>query len=358
MYKDFAKKAALGLAAEEFGVLGGGIGSIDEDTREIVLFKNLSPVIYAVALINADIISPEEYEAGDIKSVLSEFVEKNSMGRLVYITVFAGGKNIPGFFEYAKSRPYIPEGSPINVFWCADTQNEVLLTPPGMPDTILDIQDVLKAAFSGGALSEEEFGAMLLNTVSSAGLEVKSKVPALTYALIAVNALIFIFMSYLGDEGIILKYGLSSARVLKNGEYYRLFTSMFLHGGVYHLLYNSFSLYIFGTRAERYFGRVVFAWIYIISGLFGGIMSVFFTGGLSIGASGAVYGVIGAVSVLAWIKKRSIDGISYPTFILIAVLSAAFGFLDPSIDSAAHLGGLISGAVAGLFVSGRKNKTN
>ncbi|MEA4816697.1 MAG: rhomboid family intramembrane serine protease [Lachnospiraceae bacterium] len=360
MYKDFAINAALDLISEEFRILGDlNINRIEEKTEDIILFKNLSPIIYVVALINADVLDVSQYaeKSRNLAGEFNKFAEENHIGRLIYINVFAGKKNIADFFEFAKSKPYIPDAKPLSVFWCVDLESKKLLIPEGSADKILNIQDVLKRAINEEEEPKVELSKRIKKAFSLSELELKIKIPFLTYFIIAINGFVLIYMYYSGNEACIINgYAKNSQRIFLNGEYYRLFTSMFLHKDVYHLLYNAFSLYLFGTRCEKYMGRGAFAIIYLASGLAGGFLSSIILRGTSIGASAGVFGVLGALLALAKKSSRSVEGLTFFSMMVLALIGIAMGFLEPDIDNVAHLGGVISGFLIEFMILRKKNK--
>lgn len=155
------------------------------------------------------------------------------------------------------------------------------------------------------------------------------------------------------------KYSNNSTLVL-GGEYYRLFTSMFLHGGLTHLIFNCWALYVFGNDIESLFGRERFLMVYFLGGLAGSLASVTFTRGNSIGASGAVFAVFGALIIyyyrnrklygqVAWSRLRQLS--------TVAIINLAFGLLStvPSsgvrIDNAAHIGGMVGGMMVAWYLT-------
>jgi membrane associated rhomboid family serine protease len=133
-----------------------------------------------------------------------------------------------------------------------------------------------------------------------------------------------------------------------SGEYYRLLTSAFLHGGVVHLLLNMYALYIFGPPVEAALGRVRFAALYLISAVGGSALSYAFANPVqpSLGASGAVFGLLGAYLVI----NRRLQRDTSSVFVLL-VINFAYGFVVPRIDWRAHLGGLIAGALCALAIA-------
>ena len=148
--------------------------------------------------------------------------------------------------------------------------------------------------------------------------------------------------------------------VVRNGEVWRLFTSMFLHGGTMHIVMNMFSLYILGRLVEPLFSKITYLSLYIISGLFGGLVSIYSNIDVfSVGASGAIFGIFGVLIGFAIIHRHNM-GESFKSFIKeIAILlgiNLFIGLLVPNINMAAHVGGLIAGFIGGLVVgSNAKN---
>jgi len=131
------------------------------------------------------------------------------------------------------------------------------------------------------------------------------------------------------------------------GEYYRLLTSAFLHGGIVHLLLNMYALYLFGPQLEAALGRLRFVVLYVVSALGGSALSYAFASPVqpSLGASGAVFGLLGAYLVI----NRRLGRNNTPVLMLLAI-NLVYGFLVPNIDWRAHLGGLVTGAlVAGAI---------
>ena len=150
--------------------------------------------------------------------------------------------------------------------------------------------------------------------------------------------------------------GAMKALHIAGGEYWRLFTAMFLHFGWVHLAVNCFGLYIFGQMAEGLYGRSRFMVIYILAGLAGGVTSYAFnlshalqyTG---VGASGAVLGLLGAMAAFFVRNRALFGGMGSRTLaglLLLAGVNLTLGFLMPGIDNFAHIGGFVGGLALGL----------
>ena len=142
--------------------------------------------------------------------------------------------------------------------------------------------------------------------------------------------------------------------VLK-GEWWRLFTAMFLHGGMTHLLMNMFSLYLIGRGAEMYFDTKSYLSIYLFSGLIGGLASLYMHPvSVGIGASGAIFGVFGALAGFFLAHREQIQEHTkefMKSFGIVIAINFVLGFSIPSIDMSAHIGGLIVGFIGGFALS-------
>ena len=169
-----------------------------------------------------------------------------------------------------------------------------------------------------------------------------------TFALIGITVLVFI-AQYLSNTllgfDIVLGLGAKSNPGMLAGQYWRLVTPIFLHLGLLHIAVNMYSLYIIGPPVERFFGTARMVTLYFLSGIGGVAMSLAFASYPSAGASGAIFGLLGALAAFIFLN-RSLFGeqakVQLRQIVLIAVLNLAIG-LSPGIDDWGHLGGLIVG---------------
>ncbi len=151
--------------------------------------------------------------------------------------------------------------------------------------------------------------------------------------------------------GTALKLGANYAPLLKNGEAWRLITHMFMHASIIHLLVNSYSLYVLGSQVETFIGKGKFLLIFFISGICGGLLSaVVNPGNVSVGASGAIFGLSGALLYFG-IHYRTYLGQALTNQIIpVILINLAIGFIIPNIDNFAHIGGLIGGIFTTMAV--------
>ena len=178
------------------------------------------------------------------------------------------------------------------------------------------------------------------------------KLPICTIAIAVANGLILLGLSFMGmteDCAFMMRYGAMYVPYLMNGErYYTLITSMFLHFGFSHLMNNMVMLLVIGYSLEPEIGKIRFLLIYLGSGLMGNLVSAWFdvsqgSYAVSAGASGAIFGIVGALLYVAIRNHGRVGEISTRGLVLMAGLSLYYGFTAPGVDNAAQIGGLISG---------------
>ena len=182
----------------------------------------------------------------------------------------------------------------------------------------------------------------------------------ITYALLAVNAAIFLLMLLSGGSSnpdVLLRFGAMFGPLVASGDYWRLFTAIFLHVHLLHLLMNCLGLWIFGKLVEGVYGRPRFIALYLIAGLSGSALSYIFNrDAIAAGASGAIFGVLGALAAY-FLAHRDLLGDwgrrNFMSLAVVAVINLAIGALWPGIDNWAHLGGLIGGFLTGIALAPR-----
>ena len=187
------------------------------------------------------------------------------------------------------------------------------------------------------------------------------RTPVLTYALIAANIALFVLTNRIGSGGGGLNFGSADLNSLgdrlvlfgpsvANGQDYRLLTAAFIHYGLLHIAFNMYALYILGTAFERYAGTLRFAAVYFTAALSGSFGALILTPhSATAGASGAIFGIMGALFVLE--RQRGMALLQSPITGWIAInLIFTFGF--PGISVGGHVGGLIGGGLAGFALSG------
>ena len=184
----------------------------------------------------------------------------------------------------------------------------------------------------------------------------------ITYSIIILNLIAYAFSAFFSHDIIDMDLqtlvdmgALYGPLTVLKGEWWRLFTAMFLHAGMTHLLMNMFSLYLIGRGAEMYFDTKSYLSIYLFSGLLGGLASLYMhPNSVGIGASGAIFGVFGALAGFFLAHRDKIQKHSkafMKDFAIIIGINLVIGFSIPSVDVSAHVGGLLVGFIGGFILS-------
>ncbi|TNF43542.1 MAG: rhomboid family intramembrane serine protease [Epsilonproteobacteria bacterium] len=184
----------------------------------------------------------------------------------------------------------------------------------------------------------------------------------LTYTLIAASSIVYLFSAFFShslvdmDMQILVDMGaLFGPLTVLKGEWWRLLSAMFLHGGMTHLLMNMFSLYLVGRGAEMYFDTKSYLSIYFFSGIIGGLASLYMHPvSVGVGASGAIFGIFGALAGFFMAHRERIASHSkafMKDFSVIILINLVIGFAIPSIDVSAHIGGLVIDFIGGYVIS-------
>lgn len=183
-------------------------------------------------------------------------------------------------------------------------------------------------------------------------------------ALIAANVLFFLYLEIAGsseDAYFMYKKGaILASAVLAEGEYYRLFTAMFMHFGIRHIVNNMIVLFALGDNLERALGHIKYLLFYLICGIGSNWISVLLTDRneliVSAGASGAIFGVVGGLLYAVTVNRGQLEDLSSRQLIIMIVLSLYLGFTDQGVDNIAHVSGLLIGVLLGAVLYRRPKR--
>ena len=192
----------------------------------------------------------------------------------------------------------------------------------------------------------------------------KPKKIIITYLLMAICVFLF-FVSFMVGKGIIdaetlYKLGAVSGGAIKRGQIGRLLIGTFLHANFIHLFVNLYSLSAIGVQLENFVGKRKFLAIYLISAISGSLMSSLFTPYISVGASGAIFGLFGSMLYFGYHYRLYLGNVLRAQIIPLILLNLFLGFMLSGIDNAAHIGGLIGGYLAtmALGITGKSTKVD
>ena len=191
-----------------------------------------------------------------------------------------------------------------------------------------------------------------------------SKPPFITNAIITICIVLFIMMYIFGkgstNISTLINFGGNAISYTKAGDYYRLFTSIFLHAGIIHLVCNMYSMYVLGPQVESFYGKLKYLIIFIASGISGSLLSTAFSSNniVGVGASGAIFGLLGSILYFGYHYRVYLGNVLKSQILPLIILNLGLGFILTSIDNFAHIGGLIGGVFASMAVGVPEKSTN
>lgn len=178
-----------------------------------------------------------------------------------------------------------------------------------------------------------------------------------TISIILVNFIILLSIEFLGGPNIynLLKFGGQYGPFVSTGDWYRIVTAMFVHGGWLHLLFNMYALYYLGMLVENIYGPSKLLVVYFVSGIVGNLLSqVFYYSTPSVGASGAIFGLVGLLLAATYFRKDfppTVKRALYLSLLPTVIFNIAYGFVPGTdINNAAHLGGFGTGLLLGYLI--------
>jgi rhomboid protease GluP len=318
-----------------------------------------------LAITDGDLITPyalrSEIEAG-LRKVESRKTNRFEKAVLTFILVYTNSPEPGAVYILNKYKEELRNGS-LSVFIVELGKKAVSLQNTGDDE---EIYEILKARLVSELEGYENLGDLeQADPAKFHGTSIKEVTnrPAATYALVIINVAVFVigwFTQVIKGENILINLGSKSWMDILNGQYWRLVTPIFLHAGIAHLATNSFSLVIFGRTVEKIFGSRKFIIIYIAAGIMGNIASFAFSMSDSLGASGAILGIGGALLYL-WSRNKDFFAMKrqqYMALVFLVIFNLLYGFTQMNIDNYAHLGGAICGfLMAGILGYGGFKET-
>lgn len=192
-------------------------------------------------------------------------------------------------------------------------------------------------------------------------LSLPASVPYVTYTLVGITGLIYLLqlgsVALLGYADpaarmdLLMVYGARINSLIRAGQFWRLLTPVLLHASVPHILFNMYALIVFGAGLERHFGHIRFLTLYVLGGFTGNVFSFLLSNGYSVGASTAIFALVGAEGIFLYQNRGLLGnrfGRAIGNVLFIVAVNLAMG-LTPGIDNWGHIGGLLGGLVFTWF---------
>ena len=168
------------------------------------------------------------------------------------------------------------------------------------------------------------------------------KKPIVTMIILGIIGLVYLYGLLSNSDSLVYNFGVNRA-FIQYGEVYRLLTGTFIHIDLIHLICNCYALFIIGSMVEGYYGRKKYPVIYLVSAITGSLLSICMSSGFSIGASGAVFGLLGSLLYFGYHYRVYFGSVILGRIIPVIMINLAIGFMISGIDNFAHIGGLIGG---------------
>ncbi len=318
---------------------------LNDSTKLMTMTKHLGTTDYMVVTFDADKFSGADFFKG-----VREYFEKTGFKGIL---LFVAESEKPGdALKSLCTRDMELDGSVCELCWVVSLSEKEMFVLGEQPDKLIGIENAVRSALDlEDDTSEISLKELLARKQVKNAKLIKSRVPKVTYALIAVDLFLLFVTGPDPDTALLNSLGGLSYESVLSGEYNRLLTYMFLHGSVMHFLSNALSLYIIGSRAEQYYGSLAYLPIYILSGIGAGLMSITFNShhSIAVGASGAICGCLGAILAYTFIKKRSAGGLDWIMLLIFAVMSIGGSAMIEGVDNFGHIGGFLSGLAIGAL---------
>lgn len=356
-------KLAHNLVTKE----GYDVLHINTEAQELWLEKNENKVSKVIRLIHKG-FDWKNHLKTDIARVFqrTKAMEKMLIGKTIEIyNIYISAHTPVEDWEDLKRPLQLNAKNPIkmNVFYLTNTdyEEEMLRLQAEVGGQLIEKDQLTSDSEKESTI--KEFQIELSSTKYNAQKK-KERVfsfgkPLMTYILIIINIIMFILLEVKGgstNTEVLIEYGAKYNPAILDGEWWRIISSMFLHIGVFHLFMNMLALYYLGLAVERIFGSWRFTAIYFLAGIGGGLTSFAFSMSISAGASGAIFGLFGALLFFGTVHKKIFLQTMGRGILMVLVLNLVIGFTIPNIDMGAHLGGLVTGFLASAIFHLPENK--
>ena len=301
-------------------------------------------VVFPSKILNSQIKYLEEK--------IMEHYNKTYISKIFFIEILIPNEIDTKIIEYSYFETDF-ENKLIKLRWLVDTKNEKLIINGNQPNDILNLKKLINSSFKFFENNKSINEMIEENNIKNIS-KLKSNNINLTLALILILCFIHFYSVLNNLHSLWIFKGSTTPNMFEKGQFYRIFTHAFLHSNISHLLSNCLSLYIFGSRVEKYMGKLNFTIIYLVGIIISFWGSYIFNRGFSIGASGAIFALEGAILYFAIKTKQKVDGLDFIFLLTISIFSISIGLSTPNVDNSAHLFGFLAGIIISFFMCLKK----
>lgn len=323
--------------------------STEEHRGYRIYYDMMKSLVNAVLFVDADVYSAEFVK--NFRDSMSERMSEYGY-QTHYMTIVCVNSGSSDYYAQTAVARQVCSDNPF--VWVYDDGKKELEISEEQAEDFYGLKGVLEKA---KYIEDDDTEEKTENKAYADSLRMPKRkrinVPPVTASLVFLNVVVFIICTFTGN----LLYNIGAAGldvVVNEHQYYRVFSSMFLHADISHIFGNMVLLYFLGDMVERKMPKTVYFLIYIISGICGTVANfinemIFEEYSLVIGASGAIFGILGVLLSLAMFKRVSGKNLSVGRILVVIVFSLYDGFFSPGVAVWAHVGGLLAGLVLGLI---------
>ncbi len=372
MFYKFSKSMFDSLILSGFRILAGDATKnvFNEKTELIGLEKQVGSNLYIVLIHNS-----LEY---DMNRLISELIKINNYlsvlpyakryKQIVMLNILPTMEGCSDFTidNLLQAPANIPDSQIYNVFWQVNLDNSNIVVGKNQPSKVLGVEKLVKKAihdFHGDKASiptgrsiTDTYNDTIVNYFVSNNIVIKPT--HATSFLLLIMTMMIVFTEFI-DPGSILRLGVSQRTVVEDGQFYRLFTSIFTHANPMHFVNNALGLYIFGSRIERAYGKSNMLLTFMVTALMGNILTIeLMPNVLSIGASGGVFGLMGFALCITFFSTNLLLDLDFNTIAIMSVFMLITSFAIPNVNYVAHIVGFVVGfVIASYFVYIERKET-
>lgn len=346
-------------------------GTINQNSA-VLLLKQDSPILYVVSLVNGETINLQNHELfmNEYLQCLQKSLSTYHCSKIIALTIVIAefaqqypqqivNNNTSQIIDFVKKKELIAQENYFHAWWYLSQKRKIIEMEKSQPKDILHLRQM--ALDSLNVTKSEQnynsFNEIVMENNQKSNFNLKSDAILLTYHLLCINLLFFLCMILFDiKQNCILLFGTEYHAIFSMHQYYRIITYCFIHTNVMHLIQNCVFIYFFGIRTELLYGKIQMIVLYFLSAIGGGIFSALCNDAISVGASGAIFGLIGAVLTYSYKHGKKSVGMNYTTLLLLVVVALLSGILQQNVDNFGHFGGFIAGILVSFILLEHKKR--
>ena len=301
-----------------------------------IWLENLDEEYKVIRVVNSYIHNDEQldFDAFKTKRMVKKIKRKTFTLSIRTLTILTDvGENVD------KSKTY-PD---IDMIFYEDEKK--LLKEKVIKDSFKDLKDNLEYTEDGFQLFfkiTDEINQKSRKDAMETDKILEPKKPFITIGIMVCLVLVYLYSTATNENVLVYFWGVSKY-FIRQGEVYRLLTGTLIHIDFIHLLCNLYALFVVGSMVEGYYGKKKYPIIYIVSAITGSLLSICMSDGFSIGASGAIFGLLGSLLYFGYHYRVYFGSVILRRIIPVIIINLGIGFMISGIDNFAHIGGLIGG---------------